>query len=238
MAAATGLSGARLLECWEQARDRHPLDRALLLLGAAFPDTPYDRLAELPIGARDAALLELRRATFGPDLLAYVDCPACGERLEFALDSRALELPATGETALTAGGRSFQLPTSRDLALAIHETDPERAARRLADLCLLPPESPAGPVEWSEPILDNIEARMAEADPQADVELAIGCAACGGNWTIPFDIGGFLWEELECRAVHLLHDVYLLARAYGWSEGEVLALSDARRTAYLDLVCP
>jgi hypothetical protein len=33
-----------------------------------------------------------------------------------------------------------------------------------------------------------------------------------------------------------LHEVDLLARAYGWTEPEVLALSEARRAAYLRLV--
>lgn len=236
MAVAAALSGVRVLECWEQGRGRHPVDRALLLLGAAFPDTSYDRLAELPIGARDAALLDLRRATFGPDLRAYVECPGCRERLEFALDGRALELPPAVEGPIVAAGLAFRLPTSRDLAQAITETDPDRCARRLAALCLLDAEADGAPAEWSEPVLIAVEASMAEADPQADVELEVACETCERTWTVPFDIAAFLWEELESRAIRLLHDVHLLSRAYGWSEGEVLALSDARRVAYLDLV--
>ena len=34
----------------------------------------------------------------------------------------------------------------------------------------------------------------------------------------------------------LLRDVDTLARAYGWTEEQVLALGDARRGAYLELV--
>jgi hypothetical protein len=36
----------------------------------------------------------------------------------------------------------------------------------------------------------------------------------------------------------LFDDIHLLAQAYGWSEGEILALSPARRSAYLARVAP
>jgi hypothetical protein len=230
------LSAAELLDLWERGRGRHPLDRALLVLGTAFPDVPYDRLAELPIGRRDAALLERRLATFGARLQGDIDCSACSERLAFTLDARALRLPAAGEGPVIAAGLSFRLPTSRDLAQAIDEPDPERVARRLAELCLLPAEGQAVRREWPEALLAEVESRMAEADPQADVELALACEACGHAWNAALDIGGLFWEELEARALRLLHDVHLLARAYGWSEQEVLALSEARRAAYIGMV--
>ena len=38
------------------------------------------------------------------------------------------------------------------------------------------------------------------------------------------------------RAVQLLDEVHQLATAYGWTEAEILALSDTRRAAYLDRV--
>jgi len=37
---------------------------------------------------------------------------------------------------------------------------------------------------------------------------------------------------LSARAQGLLRDVHELARAYGWSEGEIFALSLGRRLAY------
>jgi hypothetical protein len=50
-----------------------------------------------------------------------------------------------------------------------------------------------------------------------------------------FDIGRYLWEELRAQAVRLLHEVHTLARFYGWREADILALSAARRHAYLEL---
>ena len=42
--------------------------------------------------------------------------------------------------------------------------------------------------------------------------------------------------ELEAQAKRLLRSVHVLASAYGWSESEILALSEARRDAYVELV--
>lgn len=84
--------------------------------------------------------------------------------------------------------------------------------------------------------MHRIAALMAEADPQADVELALTCPGCGIAWGVPFDIGMFLWWELDARARRLLQDVSVLASAYGWREADVLALTPRRRQLYLELV--
>lgn len=224
-----------VLSVWERGRTSHPLDRALVALAAACPGTPYEKLADMPVGRRDGELLRLRAALFGTELPAYVDCPTCGERLEFTLDGRSLELPAPDETLpIEVAGLQFRLPTSRDLTEIAGDTDRERAALRLATLCWLPGEHDPPP-EWSA-LMEQLEARMAEADPQGSLDLALACEACGHRWQVPFDIGGFLWEEIEARALCLLQDVDRLARAYGWSEHQVLALSEVRRAAYIEMV--
>jgi hypothetical protein len=229
-----------LLELWEQARGLHPLDRALAMAGAAFPDAPREALAELSAGERDAVLLELRRAAFGARMPGYADCPRCGQRLEFTLDAERVRLQAAlphtaGRTVRLESGLAFRLPTSRDLARVAGEGGPEAAARRLADLCRVEAADDGGAADWPDAVLAEVEAAMAEADPQADVELDFDCAVCGHPWRVPFDVAGYVWEEIESRAGRLLVEVHALARAYGWTERDILALSDARRAAYLEL---
>lgn len=85
-------------------------------------------------------------------------------------------------------------------------------------------------------MLHAVEARMAELDPQGDIELDLACDACGHAWQTAFDVCAFFWEEIEARAKRLLQEVRLLASAYGWTERDVLALSDSRRAAYLKMV--
>src|SRR4030067_663874 len=77
------LTVSDVLSVWERGQGLHPVDRALLLLAAAQPGTPWEQLARLPVGQRDARLLALHERTFGPRLASYAECPRCGERLEF-----------------------------------------------------------------------------------------------------------------------------------------------------------
>jgi hypothetical protein len=49
------------------------------------------------------------------------------------------------------------------------------------------------------------------------------------------DPGEFLWSKVNLQAHRLLQDVHLLARAYGWTESDVLRLGPGRRQAYLEL---
>jgi hypothetical protein len=50
------------------------------------------------------------------------------------------------------------------------------------------------------------------------------------------DLPAFLWTEIEAQVRRLLLDIHTLAVAYGWSEREILSLSDARRRLYLEMV--
>ena len=66
-------------------------------------------------------------------------------------------------------------------------------------------------------------------------------AAVGGASVVvlssffPLDVASFVWEELDGWARRLLQDVAVLARAFGWTEEDGVALSPTRREAYLEL---
>ena len=79
---------------------------------------------------------------------------------------------------------------------------------------------------------------MAQADPQADLQLAFRCPDCGHEWQPLFDIARFLWQELHAWALHMLREVDTLAASYHWAEADILALSPRRRQAYLELCAP
>jgi hypothetical protein len=87
-----------------------------------------------------------------------------------------------------------------------------------------------------EPVVTAIEARLAEADPASDLKVALRCPECGHAWEVSFDIAEFLWDEVSSRARRLLRETHRLALAYGWSEAEILGLSDFRRRSYLELL--
>jgi hypothetical protein len=228
------------LDLWESGSRRHPLDRALLALGAAFPEDSFESLAAWPIGRRNRALIRLHCSCFGPTLRGMVSCAGCGERLEVSLDGRTMagegEDGTDGaEEAIDVNGEAFRLPSSRDLAGVVRETDPYSAARRLAEGCRL---AAGGPAAWSEGELDEIGEGMARADPLAEIRVNLRCPECGDERDEVLDVVAFLWAEVDARVRRLLADIHALASAYGWSEPEILAMSGGRRAVYLEMLEP
>ena len=186
--------------------------------------------AELPVGERDARLLELRELLFGRELDGVADCPRCGEPVEYALETSALLAgrPEDGIVELVVGGRSVRarLPTGGDLAEAASTGDLDAARALLVERCLV--GNPTGSA-------DQLAAALAEVDRLADAQLSLACPECRHEWTLAFEAGAWLWSELEAWAWRTLLDVHALATAYGWSEAEILALGP-RRELYLELV--
>ncbi|HEX8394226.1 MAG TPA: hypothetical protein VF665_17920 [Longimicrobium sp.] len=238
------LSARALLGAWEAGAAQHPLDRALTVLLAAGAAESRAQLAALPLAERDARLLRLRAAMLGPSLSAFTACGRCGERLEFSLDTGALaasEGSALGEHEARAEGWTvrFRLPDSRDAAAAAQAGGVDEARRLLAARCLLRIEGPHGPAEADalpEPVRAAVGEAMAAASPTAEVDLELACPACGTEWRSVLDVPAFFWTELAVRARRVLGEVHTLARAYHWSENEILSMTPHRRRAYLDLV--
>jgi hypothetical protein len=81
-----------------------------------------------------------------------------------------------------------------------------------------------------------VAERMAQADPQAEVQLALTCPACQHEWLATFDILSFFWIEINAWALRLLQEVHRLASAYGWRETDILGLSSWRRQFYLEMI--
>jgi hypothetical protein len=102
-------------------------------------------------------------------------------------------------------------------------------------------EARRGPVcvgadELPDAVTEAIAEAMAGADPQADVQVALTCPACARRWDAVFDVAEFLWREIDAWAKRVLDEVHILASAYGWSEGEILSMSAARRERYVSMV--
>jgi hypothetical protein len=227
------LASADFLDLWERGFRLHPLDRGLLALSAALTDTPYESLADWPLGRRNRALAELRCACFGPALQGWISCPQCAEKLEFQLDARALIGDNAAGEPIVVNGRSFRLPTTRDLARAGREADSRVAALRLLQSCWM---EAGPPPDFSDEELEQVGERMGLADPLSETRLKLHCPQCGNQWDETLDLVTFLWSEIEARARRLLLDIHDLAAAYGWTESEILSLSELRRATYLEMV--
>lgn len=237
-------SAVEFLDAWERGLHAKQVERGLELLAVARPDIAPDALPDVGVGERDALLLSLREVTFGPDMTALIRCPSCGESLELGFTTADVrhEAPLSPSAALTLqhDGHDIQLRllTSRDLAAA-EEADLAQRRRILLERCVVSTRingEPASAAQLPAPVAEAAIQRMAEADAQADVQLAMSCAECGHAWRAPFDIVSFFWAELEAWVERTLREVHVLASRYGWTEREILSLSPLRRRQYLDIV--
>ncbi len=220
-----------ILDLWERGvgLDRWRREDALL----ASDGPPPARL-----GARNAALLAVRNTHFHGAWPIGSTCPRCSTELEFVVDSAALLADLSeerGDDAVMIEWRGTDLvahaPTVDALRAAATKTTPQAAARALLGRCLddLDPDS------CDDEALEELGARLEALDPNAIVQFDLTCPDCSHAWLAPIDIGETIWAEVRSLAEHTLLDVDALARAYGWNEAEVLALSPLRRAAYLQL---
>ena len=223
----SGLSAEAMLTAWEAGARRAALDRALALLWAGGAG---DGAADLGLPERDRRLLALHRATFGPEIASLATCPECGAEVEVTLDARlleaALEVPPESALALSGGEIVLRQLTSRDLAAA--QDVPPEAAPAFLRARVVP-----GNDTFSDEDAARIDAGIEAQAAAAELLCRLECPECGADWREALDIAEHLWAEVEMAALLTLSDVAQLARAFGWTEADVLALTPARRAVYL-----
>ncbi len=240
-----GISAPELLNIWDRGLTASPIQKALIILASACQDKSIKELSRLSIGSRDALLMDVLENNFGRILACATTCPGCGEKLELTLRSDDLRAPMPdplqGEADLKIDEYEvrFRLPDSLDLGAASLCHDLISARQVLIERCLLEARREGLNLKSSElpqTVIDSISSRMEEMDPQANLQIDFTCPSCGIKWFSPFDVMPFLWTEIDAWAKRTLREVHLLASAYGWSEAEILAMSQWRRQAYLEMI--
>ncbi len=229
------LSELDILAVWQEGAGAPAVVRAVAVASRA--SSHPEAVSDWSIGRRDALLLDVHAAVFGGGIELVTACPACDEALELTVavdDVRSPHGDAGAEHELVdemSGVRVvFRLPSSADL-LAVAPIDDIVAARQaLAEHCVI------GDAALPEGVVAALAARVAELDPQADIQLALVCAECGHGWTVPFDVADHVWRRIDTRARTLVAEVAALASAFGWTEAEILGIPADRRRLYLDLV--
>jgi len=227
--------GRALLSLWEQALPlAAPAREALLARDsvAAAPPT---------IGAQRLRLLERLSEGLGQRASLRSRCPACGDDAGFDIDLRELAARLTADdgrlhTLLHGAWQIvFRLPSPDDLIAAADAAD---FVQHLLVCCVQSASLDArgqGIEELPQAVLEALSDAMDALDPAASLAFDLDCPACGHAWSAPFDPAAALWSRLQEDAERLLVDIDTLAQRHGWTEAEILALSPARREAYLQL---
>lgn len=222
----------QVLALWEATvgRDRWQRDDALLGIAALAPRS---------LGARNLGLLSVRNTIFNRQWSLRSACPACATECEFGVDCIALTEqlgthPIEQCATIEWQGRSLlaRAPTIDDLIAIAGEADGAEAARALLARCLEGAED----LVIDGPAVEGLERHLEALDPAATITFKLRCVGCAHQWSSLLDVGEALAAELQRAAERTLTEVDALARAYGWTEAEVLQLSPVRRAAYLQLV--
>lgn len=238
------LTSRELLSVWERGAAL-PVAGKALLLASACTDMSEEELSKMPIGRRDALLLGIRERMFGPHVDSVAKCAGCGIRLETGFDIKDIitEPPEEGEGSPSFNLDGFRitcrLPDTNDLLAISGCMDVAEGRKILLSRCLTGIRRNGEDIRADQlptAVIEAVSERMAERDPQANVELAMVCPDCGHGWSAIFDIASYLWEELEETVYRILGEVHMLAGSYGWSESEILSMSAWRRQYYINMI--
>ncbi len=233
----TGAEDLTLLEAGEP-----DVDLAISLLAALARSCDGERVdwALLSLTDLDAALLALRRELIGDRIASTVRCP-CGETLDIdfgvgdylaqhaprRLESiRAVEREEGGWYHLRGASVRFRLPSCADQSAIRRRAD---AREELVRRCFEPENVARG-------VVRRVESAMESLAPNLCGELHGVCPGCGATVRVVFDPQTYVLDELKQRAAFLLEEVSLIARHYHWPEHDILALPQARRARYAEIL--
>lgn len=231
------LSENELLQIWEIGFNQAPHHFALFLISCAYSVQEKKDVQLWSIGQRDAHLFRFREHYFGSRFLNVSRCTSCSEDLEWEIQISDFPIPDLAPSSSTKAhlleaedwSIQFRLPNSRDVL----EKEPEK----LLDNCILTIEKDKKQLA-SKDLPDTVRQllldKMEELDPLSNFEIILNCPSCNHQWRVLFDIAGYLWKELDSWSKHLLQEVFLLARGYGWSEKDILNMNPQRRRIYIE----
>lgn len=239
-------SASELMHVWERGLTQPPIERALAILQFACPDMSRDDIAALSIGERDSRLLTLRRWLFGEKITSASSCPHCQQLMEWTTDVSQLQVQPDPDAVTQRNHHfshqdyriEFRLPNTLDMFAIEQARDVDSARQTLLKRCVHTTERKGKTLSLSripQSIIQKVLKKMEQCDPQADLRVELLCANCQHKWETAFDIISFLWSEIQNWAKQTLRSVHLLARAYGWREQDILAMSPLRRQLYIEM---
>jgi hypothetical protein len=230
------LAGQQLLAAWELSRVLPEDEAVLSLLTLAWPERSTEELARLPLGERNALLLEMRAAVFGPRMEGFAICPECGAELELTADPRALVQALRSEPAEASAeiaGYHMRPVNSLDLMASSYAASEEEARRILLARSLgLEAHELAELGESAAALAERFE----RVNASAEIRVRLECAGCRNRPVLDLDVARYLLREVAAAGRRLMAEIHELASAYGWSEAAIASMSAARRAAYLEML--
>lgn len=241
------LTSAELLSVWEQSVNQSLIQKSLALLRQASSGLDSEDVSSLPIGERDFRLLKLRSWMFGSVFRNMADCPKCSERVEWETQLDELQLsagkneecPKQFDLELNEYKISFRLPDSNDILRAIDKNRDDPDPNFVLSSCILKATFKGRKINTDklpEKIVNELSRKIEEFDPAADIQMSLSCPNCQHSWLVNFDILSYFWAEIDSWSRRMFQDIYTLARAFGWSENDILTMNPYRRNIYVEML--
>jgi hypothetical protein len=241
-------TASMLMETSDCGHDQPPAARTFLLLSSLAAGADPDDVWSTGLGPTNVLLLDACHSALGISKLdAAAECPQCGSALEASFTVADLRegLSRGARECEVHGVRSGQYLVSvrdvtlGDLRVASDLRDLASARAVLFERCILSAERSgvAVPVDsLPEDILLAVSNHLGEHDQSGDPRVGMTCVGCSRQFERGLDLIGHAWVALETAADKLQREVAALARGFGWTESEVLALSTRRRESYLKIL--
>lgn len=207
-----------------------------------------ERLGAWTLDRRVRVLLTVARETQGDRLMWMARCPIqdCGHEMELELSvSQLLSMPEPAErfswSAVPDCTLELRLPTGRDQmewrgAVATDaEVEGGGLALRLATALVSSVNGQPPSADWSLPHewLPALDTTFREHDALVALELQVSCPWCGNDSVLEPDLEALALSRLAAEQKRVLEEIHQLASAYHWTEAEVLAVPQWRRSFYL-----
>ena len=200
-------------------------------------------LWELAVGDRLALLLGVARWSGLAALDVVARCRECHELMEVSLSldeildahERAGRSPHADVDTHGAALR-LRRPSGLDQLAWQRAESHERADPIGLMVRTLAVTGDPGPGPLPETTVAAVDRALNSLDPLVDPDVSLVCPGCATVTVERLDLQARALDYLHRCQRALLHQVHFLARAYHWSEEEVLRIPAWRRSRYLALI--
>ena len=203
-------------------------------------------ISGLSASDRDRLIAALYRDIYGDRIDATLRCRACEAMfdIDFQLESLQQSLGQEKTEASPDGVHQtpqeylFRLPTSED-EIEISGIPPSAAYAKLLEKILIDPTYQsllAEPESYRNEVIGAVEESLTRIAPIIDLEVAARCPECATDHTVHFDLQCFLMERLLQDRRTLMHEIHMIANAYGWGLNSILSLDRKERKELTNLI--
>jgi hypothetical protein len=201
-----------------------------LLACCAEPEANLDALWDMPVGTRIEHLLAVAALSGLREFDVDLRCRGCRRPIEVTLTAdELLAAASSARDVVQAGQARFRRPTGRDQLAWLDRSYPDDSELANDMIATLAVDDVSVP-------LPIVEAALDEADPLLRATLTAACPECGHEAEYETDPAGMALERFRGVQDSLFTAVDLLASRYHWSEAEILALPEWRRSRYVAML--